>query len=292
MNEPKPANGENLGPKPEFLAMLENRWEQNNLVCVGLDSDYGSIPEVVRFDNSNIAEAMFDFNRQIIDATQEFACAIKPNAAFYEAQGEMGHRALVRTVKYIHEVYPGIPVILDAKRGDIKSTNLGYIESVFTDVGADAVTINPYLGRVALQPFLDRTDKGIILLVKTSNPGSGEFQDLPVGPEQKPLYQVVAQHIQEAWNVNGNCGMVIGATYPSELAEVRAIAPDVPFLIPGIGAQGGEVEATVTAGKDSRGAGMIINSSRGIIFASKGQDFADAAHKAAEQLWTEINKYR
>ena len=276
---------------PTFVSKLEQCWEQGNFVCIGLDSDYDRIPASVRSIGS-VEEALFVFNRDIIDATYGLVCAYKPNAAFYEAQGDEGFRALIRTVHYIRETYPHIPIILDAKRADIGSTNLGYVKAAFDIIGVDAITVHPYLGKEALAPFLARREKGIIVLAKTSNPGSSEFQNLPVGDAQEPLYQVVARSVATTWNTNGNCVLVVGATYPAELMKVRAIVGDMPILIPGIGVQGGEVEATVTAGKDSRGWGMIINSSRSIIFASKENDFAQAAREATEQLRAEINQYR
>ncbi len=232
------------------------------------------------------------FNREIIDATADLVCAYKPNAAFYEAQGDAGYRALIRTVRYIHERYPDIPVILDAKRGDIGSTNLGYAQSAFDVIGVDALTVHPYLGKEALAPLLARREKGIIVLAKTSNPGSGEFQDVRVGPAQEPLYQLVARRVAQHWNEYGNCALVVGATYPSELRQVRALVADLPILVPGIGTQGGEVAATVAAGRDSRGWGMIINSARGIIFASRERDFAEAARAATLRLRDEINAWR
>ena len=276
---------------PTFVSQLEQCWNQDNFVCVGLDSDYNHIPESVKSLDS-VEEALFAFNRDIIDATHDLVCAYKPNAAFYEMQGDAGLRALIRTVRYIRETYPHIPIILDAKRADIGSTNLGYVKAAFDIIGVDAITVHPYLGKEALAPFLARREKGIIVLAKTSNPGSAEFQNLPVGESQEPLYQVVARHVATTWNSNGNCALVVGATYPAELKKVRTIVGDMPILIPGIGAQGGEVAATVIAGKDSRGCGMIINSSRAIIFASQGPDFAQAARKATENLRAEINKYR
>jgi len=199
---------------------------------------------------------------------------------------------LSRTVEYIRETYPHIPVILDAKRADIGSTNPGYVQAAFDIIGVDAITVHPYLGKEALAPFLERKEKGIIVLAKTSNPGAAEFQDLLVGDFREPLYLVVARTVARAWNTNGNCAIVVGATYPAELEKVRAVVGDIPILIPGVGAQGGEVEATVRAGRDSRGWGMIINSSRSIIFASKGNDFAQAARKATERLRAEINRCR
>ncbi len=274
-----------------FVSKLERCWQQGNFVCVGLDSDYERIPAMVK-SRGSIEEALFVFNRDIIDATHDLVCAYKPNAAFYEAQGDQGFRALCRTVEYIRETYPYIPIILDAKRADIGSTNVGYVQAAFDIIGVDAITVHPYLGKEALAPFLARKEKGIIVLARTSNPGADEFQDLPVGDAQEPLYQVVARHVANSWNTHGNCAIVVGATYPAELEKVRAIVGDMPILIPGIGAQGGEVEATVSAGKDSRGWGMIISVSRSIIFASTNDDFAEAARKATEELRAEINRYR
>jgi orotidine-5'-phosphate decarboxylase len=274
-----------------FIKKLEQCWQQENLVCVGLDSDYDQLPTIVK-NLRSVEEAMFTFNRDIIDATYDLVCAYKPNTAFYEAQGDAGFRALIRTVSYIRETFAHIPVILDAKRADIGNTNLGYVQAAFDIIGVDAITVHPYLGKEALAPFLARKEKGIIVLAKTTNPGAGEFQDLPVGESQEPLYQAVARHVAKTWNTNGNCALVVGATYPEDLKKVRSIVGDMPILIPGIGTQGGEVAATVIAGKDSRGKGMIINSSRGIIFASGGNDFAMCARKATEQLREEVNKYR
>lgn len=274
-----------------FLSLIENRWQTNTFVCIGLDSDFRQLPETVKQGHS-VEEAMFAFNQAIIDATHDLVCAYKPNAAFYEAQGDAGLRALTRTVQYIKEACPSIPVILDAKRADIGSTNLGYVQAAFDQIGVDAITVHPYLGKEALAPFLDRAEKGIIVLAKTSNPGAGEFQDLLVGPKQEPLYQVVARHVSEQWNTNGNCGIVIGATYPQDLSKARAIVGDMPILIPGIGAQGGAIAETVTAGKNSKGQGMIINAARSIIFASHGDDFAQAARAATTRLRDEINRYR
>src|SRR5437764_7012563 len=198
-----------------FIVKLERGWQQHNFVCVGLDADYDQLPSIIKTRQS-VEDAIFHFNREIIDATHDLVCAYKPNAAFYEAQGDAGFRALVRTVQYVHEHYPGIPVILDAKRGDIGSTNLGYAHSAFDVIGADAITVHPYLGKEALAPLLARREKGIIVLAKTSNPGAGEFQDLPVGETQEPLYLVVARQVATNWNTNGNCALVVGPTYPAE----------------------------------------------------------------------------
>lgn len=280
-----------LASKNRFYEMLDKRWSKGLFVCVGLDSEYARIPDFLKNGVSK-SEAIYRFNKAIIDATADLACAFKPNSAFYEAEGKEGMEALKRTIQYIKDVHPEVPVILDYKRGDIGNTNLGYVKEAFDELGADAVTVHGYLGKEAMQPFLDRADKGIIVLARTSNPGAGEFQDLLVGEAQEPLYQVVARNVAQSWNKNGNCAIVVGATYPEELARVRAVVGDLPILLPGVGAQGGEVEATVKAGKDSNNKGMIINSSRGIIFASKGEDFAEAARKETERLTVDINKYR
>jgi orotidine-5'-phosphate decarboxylase len=271
--------------------MLERRWRQGNFVCVGLDLEYSRLPAIVKNGRSHEG-ALFTFGRAIVDATHDLVCAYKPNSAFYEAQGDEGLHALTKIVHYIKDTYPAIPIILDAKRADIGSTNLGYVTSAFDLLGVDAITVHPYLGKEALAPFLARKEKGIIVLVKTSNPGSGEFQDILVGESREPLYQTIARNVARHWNTDGNCAVVVGATYPAELQRVRALVGDLPILIPGIGAQGGDVAATVRAGKDSRGWGIIINSSRGIIYASSEQDFAQAARNATVELNAEINRHR
>src|SRR5690242_12194819 len=212
-----------------FITKLESNWQRDNLLCVGLDSDYEQLPDIIKAARP-VEDALFHFNRDIIDATHDLVCAYKPNAAFYEAQGDAGLRALTRTVRYIKETYPHIPIILDAKRADIGTTNLGYVQAAFDIIGVDAITVHPYLGKEALAPFLARKEKGIIVLAKTSNPGAGEFQDLPVGDAQEPLYQVVARHVAQTWNANGNCALVVGATYPTDLKKVRAIIGDMPIL--------------------------------------------------------------
>lgn len=283
-------------PKSEFVAKLERRWSRGNFVCVGLDSDYSQLPNQFKHHLRGRAQALF--NQEIVRATADLVCAYKPNIAFYEAEGREGLRALQDTINFIHADYPEIPVILDAKRADIGNTNLGYVKAAFDELRADAITVHPCLGKEALKPFLDRKDKGIIVLARTSNPGAIEFQDLPItywedGVERmKKVYEIVAENVSKRWNENGNCSVVVGATYPEELAQVRKIVGDMPILIPGIGAQGGEVEATVKAGKDSRNQGMVINSSRGIIFASSREDYAQAARDATQKLHDQINQYR
>ncbi len=270
-----------------FQEKLDSIIKKNNsLVCVGLDSDYYRIPLHLRTKKYPV----FEFNKTIIDATHDLVCAYKPNSAFYEALGEQGIHQLKMTFDYLHKKYPEIITILDAKRADIGSTNKGYVKFVFDYLKADAVTLHPYLGKEALLPFLERRDKGCIILCRTSNPGAGEFQDLKV--KGVLIYRYITTRVVKEWNKNNNCMLVVGATYPKELAEVRKIAGDMTFLVPGIGAQGGGVEKTVKAGLNSKKGGMIINSSRGIIFASPGKDFAKRAREETRKLRDLINKYR
>ena len=271
----------------DFKDKLNNIVKENNsLLCVGLDSDIDKIPEHIRCGE----HPQSTFNKKIIDATADLVCAYKPNSAFYEARGCAGIEALKITCDYIKEKYPKIPIILDAKRADIGNTNEGYVKFVFDYLGGDAVTVHPYLGKEALKPFLDRKDKGVFILCRTSNPGAGEFQDLNVNG--KPLYQIIAEKIVKDWNYNNNCGLIFGATYPTELEIVRHIVDDMPILIPGIGAQGGNVEKTVKAGVDKNGQNAIINSSRSIIFASTNEDFAQKAQEEAKKLKDLINQCR
>lgn len=254
--------------------------KNNSLLCVGLDSDVKKLPKHLGGEKY----PQFTFNKAIIDATHDLVCAYKPNSAFYEARGAEGITELKMTCDYLHEKFQDIPIILDAKRGDIGSTNEGYMTYAFDYLGADAITLHPYLGREALQPFLDRKDKGCIILCKTSNPGAGELQDIDVAG--KPLYQIIAEKTVKDWNANGNCMLVVGATYPTELEIVRRIVgSDMVFLIPGIGAQGGDLENTLKNGFNTQRKGLIINSSRGIIF---------SVHPRAEtvELREEINRFR
>ncbi len=264
-----------------FQEKLQTVIQKNNsLVCVGLDSDMPKLPERVRTGPKPQAT----FNKAIIYATQDLVCAYKPNTAFYEARGVEGIEDLKNTCDFLKAHYPEIPIIIDAKRGDIGNTNEGYATFVFDYLGADAITIHPYLGKEAVQPFLDRKDKGIIVLCRTSNPGAGEFQD--------SLYKTVAEHVVKDWNENGNCALVVGATVPEELATVRSMVGSMPILIPGVGAQGGDVEQTVKAGIDKHGSNAIINASRSIIFAGNGMDYAMKARDETIKLRDQINMYR
>ena len=251
----------------------------NSLLCVGLDSAYERLP--ARFRND--PHPQYAFNRWIIEQTHAVTAAYKPNMAFYEARGADGLRDLALTLAYLRAEHPDILTICDAKRADIGSTNQGYVASIFDQLGFDTVTLNPYLGREALAPFLERTDKGCILLCRTSNPGAGEFQDVLF--DGQPLWAVVAERIAQTWNASGNCMLVAGATYPDELRRIREIVGEMTLLVPGIGAQGGDVAATVQAGLNRAGRGMIINSSRGIIF-------ADDPAAAAQTTRDAINAHR
>lgn len=274
-----------------FINMVKANWKDEKFVCVGLDTDFAKNPESIR-DKEDVKGSILRFNMDIIDETCDIACVYKPNWAFYLGYGPEGYEALAETVYYINDIAPNIPIIIDAKVADIDNTNLGYVKAIFDYLGADAVTVHPYLGAEALSPFLKMADKGIIVLGRTSNKGGGEFQDRLVGIEQIPLYKEVVDNVATSWNKNGNCAIVAGATYPEELAEIRKIVGSMPLLIPGIGAQKADIEKTVMAGRDSTGEGMLINSSRGIIYASSGDDFAQAARAATLELHNAINQYR
>ena len=250
-----------------------------SLVCVGLDSELEKIP--ARFLDAEYPQ--YAFNRWIIDETAEYAASIKPNMAFYEARGAQGLDELRMTAEYLRITYPEIVTICDAKRADIGNTNRGYVTSIFDVMSFDAVTLHPYLGAEALAPFLGRADKACIILCRTSNSGAGEFQDLDVGG--KPLWQVVAEKVSRDWNSSGNCMLVVGATYPEEMRKIRTLAPDMTFLVPGVGAQGGDVASVVAAGLDTNGRGLMISSSRAIIF-------SDDPAKAARELRDDINAAR
>jgi orotidine-5'-phosphate decarboxylase len=273
-----------------FQDALLDRWQQHHtLVCVGLDPEPARFPAHLR----DTPDAVFDFCRAIVDATAGLACAFKPQIAHFAAL--RAEDALERLIAHIHDQHPGVPVILDAKRGDIGSTAERYVVEAFDRYGADAVTLNPYLGRDSVQPFLDRADKGVILLCHTSNPGAADLQDLLVtdpNGDSLPLYQHVARTVAREWNAHGNCVLVTGATWPEQLAEVRALVGAMPLLVPGIGAQGGDVEAVVRNGRSADGTGLLISSSRAIIYAGSGEDFAQAARAAALALRDTINRYR
>lgn len=270
--------------RPAFSELLANQFSKQKFVSLGLDPEFSKLPEHLKTSDEVASIRKFLF--EIIGSTGDLVGVFKPNSAFFEAHGSAGFELLKETVFYIHEKFPEVVVIDDAKRADIGNTNNGYVKSIFDEIGADAVTVHPYLGREALEPFLARKDKGIFVLCRTSNPGAGELQDLQLG--EKKLYEIIAQKVNDEWNTNNNCGLVVGATYPEEAARVRALAPSLPFLIPGIGVQGGDVEASVKAAKTENNDGFIISSSRGILYASNGYDFASAAGREAQKLHDQI----
>ena len=274
-----------------FNATLAARWSSaNTLLCIGIDPEPGRYPSVLADDPDRV----FAFGKAIVDATAEYACAFKPQIAHFAAQG--AEDALERLIAHIHAAHPGLPVILDAKRGDIGSTALNYAREAFDRFRADAVTANPYLGSDSLAPYLERADRGVVVLCRTSNPGAADLQDLPVADERggtRPLYQRVAEKAARDWNAHGNLSLVVGATWPAQLGEVRAIVGgDVPLLVPGIGAQGGDVEAVLKHGLNADRTGLVISSSRAILYASHGADFAEAAARVARDTRNLINRYR
>ena len=259
-----------------FMDKLLSAGRQNkSLLCVGLDPDVTLMPRV----------GLLDFNKGIIDATADLVCAYKPNLAFYEALGIDGLKALQKTVEYIPN---SIPVIGDGKRGDIGNTSKAYARALFETFGFDAATVSPYLGYDSVQPFLEYKDKGIFILCRTSNPGASDFQSL-VDAGGTPLYETVASKASE-WNRQGNIGLVVGATYPGELKAIRQLCPEMPLLIPGVGAQGGDLLSAVKNGIDAQGEKAIIAVSRQVLYASKGRDFAQAARRTAQGLREDINK--
>ena len=274
-----------------FIDKLRTRWAtSDSLLCVGLDPDPAKFPDAFVADAlDGSGDALFAFCRDIVDATAEYACAFKPQAAHFAAHNG-GEAQLQRLIAHINGAHPDIPVVLDAKRGDIGSTAERYAVEAFDRYGADAVTLNPYMGRDSAAPFLARNDRGCVFLCHTSNPGARDFQELLVDGE--PLYQRIARTIAGEWNGDGNCALVVGATFPEELKVIRGIVGDMPLLIPGIGAQGGDVEATVRNGATADGTGLMINSSRGILYASSGAGYAEAAADAARGLRDAINRYR
>jgi orotidine-5'-phosphate decarboxylase len=269
----------------KFVQRLERAWAAGQtLLCVGLDPDPARLPKHL-VDSKH---PMFEFGRAIVDATVDLVCAFKPQIAYYAAA--RAEDQLEMTIAHIRRHHPGIPVILDAKRGDIGSTAEMYAREAFERYQADAVTVNPYLGFDALAPFLAHADKGVIVLCRTSNPGAREVQDLE--SKGRKLYQIIAEKAARDWNTKGNVLLVVGATYPEELAQIRAIVGDMPVLVPGVGAQGGDVAAVVANGATADGTGLIISTSRAVLYAGGGMDYAQAARSAAQKLRDEINLCR
>jgi orotidine-5'-phosphate decarboxylase len=266
-----------------FLDTLNTTTDrQHSLLCVGLDTVPDRLPDILRKEDNPV----LTFNTAIIEATSDLVAAYKINTAFYEQDGSQGWETLERTLDAIPDT---VIKILDAKRGDIGNTARMYAKAVFETLGADAVTVNPYLGGDAVEPFIEYSEKGTFVLCLTSNPGSRDFQHVSDGNET--LYQLIARTVQ-GWNRHQNCGLVVGATHPEQLKEIRERTPDLPFLIPGLGAQGGDLESSVRYGTDERGGNALYNSSRGILYASSGADFADAARQQARAMNDAINGER
>lgn len=297
-----------------FMELVRARWGEDKFVCVGLDTDPRRLPS---------GRTIYDHNWHLVEATGDLACAFKLNVGFYLMRGPGGLEALRDTCDFIRKHAPGVPIILDGKWGDIGSSSDAYQDAAFDALRGDAATVNPYLGQDGLQPFLDQTNQGIVVLCRTSNQGAAEFQDRIVTPHpeewmrwtddeserkeferyigegdldlevpEMPFYQLVAYRVTREWNEHGNCALVLGATHPDELRKVREIAPKVPFLLPGVGVQGADVKTVIQAGVDADGTGIIVNASRSIIFASDGDDFPAAARQKTIELSDEINQYR
>ena len=268
----------------KFSQMLSSCWEKNDsLLCIGLDPTPARFPE--KFKTSS--RPIFDFCAEIIDATADLVCAFKPQIAYFSSSS--AEQELIDIIDWIHTNHPGIPVILDAKRGDIGSTAAHYAKEVFERFKADCVTLSPYMGKDSVEPYLEYVEKGEFVLCRTSNKGGDDFQMLDIGGV--PLYIKVAEKVAE-WDINCQMGLVIGATYPEELKKARATVPELTFLVPGIGAQGGDINAAVKAGMNKDKTGLVINSSRAILYASKEADFAEKARAEALRTRDAINKAR
>jgi len=270
-----------------FNQQLQSAWaSQGSMLCVGFDPDPLRLPESLQ----GKPEGIFEFCREIADATADVVCAFKPQFAYFASQ--RAEAQLEKLIRHLKDQYPHIPVILDSKRGDIGSTADHYALEAFERYGADAVTVNPYMGFDTIEPYLKHQGKGVIVLCRTSNPGGSDLQFLNISPQGEPLYLHLAKLAATQWNGSGQIGLVVGATFPEEISKVRAVVGDMPLLIPGIGAQGGDIEATVKAGSvpGKPGTGMIINSSRAILYASSGNDFAQAARKVAQATRDALNR--
>jgi len=269
-----------------FTEKLERAWaSSNSMLMVGLDPDPQRFPAELQ----GHPDAIFEFCRSIVDMTAQYACGVKPQIAYFSAQ--RAEAQLERLCEYIHEFHPDLPIVLDAKRGDIGSTAEQYAREAFERYQADAVTVNPYMGFDTIEPYLAWKSKGVIVLCRTSNKGGSDLQFIE-SKDNIPLYLHVAGLVADTWNTNGQCALVVGATFPDEIAKVRERVGDMPLLIPGIGAQGGDIPATVQAGRNSKGTGMMINSSRAVLYASGGDDWREAAAQAARATRDAINLAR
>lgn len=266
---------------PGLRARLARSWADGRLVCVGLDPDPSLLPALLRGSDT---ERVSVFLREIVAATAPFASSFKLNSAFFESMGAGGAALLEGLIGHIKEQHPDRLVILDAKRGDIGSTNRSYAHAVFDVLGADVVTVHPYMGHESLLPFLEREDKGVIVMAANSAPGAGEFQDLEVGDPPVPLYEHIGRVVAHEWNSRGNCAVTAGATEPRKLARLRRAVGELPILLLGLGAQGGDLDECLRVGRAADSFGLLPNSSRAILYASSGPDFAEAAHRAAQEF--------
>lgn len=271
--------------KHDFYAAIRDRWRTGSYVCIGLDIDLKRLPESL--DGNSATDKIYEFITRIVDATSDYACAYKLNSAHYEALGADGAVLLARSIRYSKERHPDIPVILDAKRGDIADTNEFYAAAVFDELGADAVTVHPYMGKQSLLPFLRRAEKGVIVMGANSAEGAGELQNLTLEGGE-PLYRYICQRVATEWNEYENCAVTASALDPDQLAGVRSAVGDMPILLLGIGAQGGDLEASVRHGAARDDLGIIINISRAIMYASSDSDFAEAAGEKARQFNEQI----
>ncbi|MDN5843019.1 MAG: orotidine-5'-phosphate decarboxylase [Alcaligenaceae bacterium] len=269
-----------------FIKKLHNAWQTtDSLLMVGLDPDPARFPRELQ----GHPQAIFEFCRAIVDATAPYVCGFKPQIAYFSA--ERAEDQLEALCAYIRGHYPELPLVLDAKRGDIGSTAQRYAREAFERYQADAVTVNPYMGHDSVQPYLDYGDRGVIILCRTSNPGGSDLQFATLA-DGRPLYLHLAERVASQWNSQGQCALVVGATFPDEIALVRQVVGDMPLLIPGIGAQGGDIDATVRAGRTADGTGMMINSSRAILYAGQSDDWREAASAAAMRTREAINRAR
>lgn len=267
-----------------FKDKLDAAWSRSaSMLMVGLDPDPARFPAELQ----GRPDAIFEFCREIVDATAAYVCGFKPQIAYFSALA--AEDQLEDLCRHIRDKYPALPLVLDAKRGDIGSTAAQYAREAYERYAADAVTVNPYMGHDSVMPYLEWKDRGVIVLCRTSNPGGSDLQFIE-DCHGTPLYLHVATLVAEKWNESGQCGLVVGATFPEEIAKVRARVGDMPLLIPGIGAQGGNIPNTVRAGRDSRGTGMMINSSRAILYAASGDDWREAAARAAKETRDAINR--
>ena len=269
-----------------FTEQLQNAWaQQNSLLTLGLDPDPRRFPPHLHHSKT----AIFDFCTGIVDACAPYVSAFKPQIAYFASS--QAESQLETLCAYIKDKYPNLPIILDAKRGDIGSTARHYAIEAFVRYGADAVTVNPYMGTDSIEPYFEWPDKGVIILCRTSNPGGSDLQFMTLA-DGTPLYLHVAKLAAKKWNIHGQCGLVVGATFPNEIAKVREVVGDMPLLVPGIGAQGGDIPATVKAGLTTQGTGMMINSSRAILYASAKEDWQQAAAQVAQSTRDAINAAR